>query len=160
MLLRQVSHPRHAIVHIPVRTIILSRHKVPALQAALDKIDIPRLMELIPFLAAAAQHHFTAAELLQDRPNILERIVRPRVGFDALETESGIRVEHLKQSRRARKVVNNFLARGVGVAIAVAVEGVNARGVLVVLVHPEIGVATVRGDPIAVHEVKEVGLVV
>lgn len=143
-----------------MRTIILGRHKVPALQAALDKIHIPRLVKLIPFLAAAAQHHFPAAELLQDRPDILKRVVRPRMGLDALEAECGIRVEHLEQSGRACEIVNDFLSGCIGVAVAVTVEGVDAGGMLVVLVHPEIGVTAVRGNPVAVHKVEEVGLIV
>lgn len=160
VLLGQVPHPRHTIIRIPVRTIILRGHKVPALQAALDKVNIPHLVQLISLLAAAAQHHPATAELLQDSPDVLERVVRPRVGLDALEAEGRERVEHLEEPRRAGEVVDDLLARGVGVAIAVLVEGVDAGGVLIVLVLPQVGVAAVGGDPVAVHEVEEVGLVV
>lgn len=160
MLLGEVFDPRHTVIRVPMRTVVLRWHKIPALQAALDEIHVPCFMQLIPLLAAASQDHLAATELLQDSADVLERVVCARVWLDALEAECGVRVKHLEEPGRARKVVDDFLTRGVGVAIAVPVEGVDAGGVLVVFVLPEISVATVGGDPVSIHELEEVGLVV
>lgn len=152
MYLGQVLDPRHTIISIPVLPIILRRHKLARLQAALHKVHIPRLMQLIAAAASAPQDDLAAAELLEDAAHVLERVVCAGAGLDAGERQRRVRVEHAEEPSRAREVIDDLLARVVVIAVALRVQRVDARRVLVILVRPEVRVAAPVRYPVPVHE--------
>lgn len=140
--------------------VILRRHKLAPLQTALHKVHIPRLVQFVMLPSSAPKHHLPAAELLQNRPNILQQVLFPTMRDDTLERQRRVRIEHLEQACGAGEVIDDFGARGVSGAVAGGRERIDAGSVLVVLVHPEIGVGAAVSDPVPVHEGEQVGLVI
>lgn len=141
--------------------IVLRRNKLARLQAPLHKIHIPRLVELIVPASPAPQHNFPPAELLQDAAHVLERVVCAGAGLDPRQRQRRVRVEHAEQARRTREVVDHLPARfrvTFGVGVALGVQSVDARRVLVVLVRPQVRVAAPVRDPVPVHEGPQVVL--
>lgn len=150
--LGQILDPRRAVIRIPVLPIILRGHKLARLQAALHKVHIPSLVQLVAAAAPAPQHDPAAAELLEDAAHVGERVVGAGAGLDAGQRQRRVGVEHAEQPRRAREVVDDLLARVVAIAVAPRIQRVDARRVLVVLVRPQVRVAAPVRHPVPVHE--------
>lgn len=161
MYLGQILDPRHAVIRVPMLPIVLRRHELARLQAALHEINIPRLVELVMPAAAAPQHDLAAAELLEDAAHVLERVMRAGAGLDPRQRQRRVRVEHAEQARRPREVVDHLAARRrapLRIAVALGAQRVDARRVLVVLVRPQVRVAAPVRDPVPVHERPQVVL--
>lgn len=139
--------------------IVLRRDKLARLQAALHKVNIPGLVQLVAAAAPAPQDDLAAAELLQDPPHVLQRVVRAGAGLDPRQRQRRVRVQHAEQPRRTREVVHHLAAGGrvalvvaAAASIAFGAQRVDACCVLVVLVRPQVRVAAPVCDPVPVHE--------
>lgn len=93
-------------------------HKVAALQTAFDEIDVPSLVQHVVVPASTLQDDTSTAKSLEGGLNLGEGICRFIAG-DNVETFQGtVRVEHAKQTKGAREVVDNFHAWLIVVAVA------------------------------------------
>ena len=98
-------------------------------------------MQGVPLAAAAApEDDAPAAEALQGVAHVDQRVGPRRVGHDAGAREGGVRVEGAEERGRAGEVVDRLDPCAVGGPVAGGGEGVDAGGMLVVFVAPEIGV--------------------
>lgn len=124
------------------------RDKVAALQAALDKVDVPGLVQDVVPSARALEHDLAAAELLERLLYLgqAERLVG--IGLDAGLRQRHERVEHLEETKRPREVVDDLEAGGIVRFVARRCQCVDTGCVLVVFVGPEVSItATDRRQP-------------
>lgn len=121
------------------------RDKVAALQAALDKVYVPRLVQDVVPPARALEHDLAAAELLERLLYLgkAERLVG--VGLDAGLRQRHERVEHLEEAKGPREVVDDLEAGGVVGLIARRCQCVDAGCVLVVFVGPQVSITATDG---------------
>lgn len=133
--LRQVAHLGGAVPVVALEA-VLGRDEVAALQAALDKVDVPGLVEDVAMPAGALEDDAAAAELLERGLDLGEGEGLLVVGLDAGVRQGPVGVQLLEEGEGAHEVVDDLEAGGVAVAVAARGEGVDARGVLVVLVSP------------------------
>lgn len=129
-----------AVPHVAVRPVVLGGDELARLQAPLDEEDVPRLVQRRPPAPAAAQHDLAAAELLHGGLHVLQGVFALARRRDARALEGAVAVEAAEELEGAGEVVDDLDAGGVRVGVARGAEGVDAAGVLVVLVRPEVGV--------------------
>jgi len=153
--LGQIANPRHAVASAALPPEVLGRHECAALQAPLDEVDVPDLVEGVAARAGAAQHDAAAAERLEGGAHVGERIAAQARGHDAGVLEGTERVEGAEQLGGAHEVVHHLDARPVTLAVAAARERVDARAVLVPLVRPQPRVRTPVRNPVPLHEGQE-----
>lgn len=119
--------------------------EIAALQAALDKVDVPGLVQDVVSPARALEHDLAAAELLERLLHLgqAERFVG--VGLDAGLRQGHERVEHLEEAEGPREVVDDLEAGGVVGLVARRRQRVDAGCVLVVFVGPQVSITATNG---------------
>lgn len=120
---------------------IPSGDKVAALQTALYKIHIPSLVQDVVLAPGALEYDFPAAKLLERLGDLGQADRLVGVGLDARLGQRHVRVEHLEEAKGPRKVVDHLESRRVGGLVAWWRQRVDAGGVLVVFMGPEVSVS-------------------